>query len=158
MSEWRRALEADAGALTGLERDANLVALAHVFPPEQHPYPYDAVRERWLATLAEARVVVEVVDGPGRLDAFLAHDEHVLRHLAVHPDRWGDGLAREAVERASGRGASRLWCLADNHRARGLYAHLGWRETGATRRAVWPPHPVELELAVGSTGPVRGAA
>ena len=144
MAEWRRAGTADADALAALERDANLVALAHVFPPDRFPFPYDAVRDRWAATLAEPDVVVEVVDGDGRLDAFLAHDAATLRHLAVHPDRWGDGLAREGVERAALAGANRLWCLVDNHRARALYEHLGWRETGERRRAEWPPHPVEL--------------
>lgn len=145
MSEWRRAGPAAADFLTDLERDANLVALGHVFPPERFPFPYDDVRDRWLATLAEPGVVVEVVDGDERIDAFLAHDGVTLRHLAVHPDRWGGGLARDAVERAAAAGATRLWCLVENHRARGLYAHLGWRESGASRPAAWPPYPLELE-------------
>ena len=41
MSDWRRAGAEDAEPLTDLERDANLVALGHVFPPESHPFPYD---------------------------------------------------------------------------------------------------------------------
>ena len=147
MSEWRRAGAADAGALADLERDANLVALGHVFPPDRFPFPWDGVRDRWVGTLAEPGVVVEVVDGEGRLDAFLAHDRVTLRHLAVHPDRWGEGLAGVAVERAVAAGATRLWCLVDNHRARDVYRHLGFRETGASREAVWAPHPTEIELA-----------
>ena len=147
MSEWRRAGVDDAAALTDLERDANLVALAHVFPPERFPFPWDGVRERWAATLDEPGVVVEAVDGEGRLEAFLAHDGTTLRHLAVHPDRWGQGMAREAVERAATAGAHRLWCLVDNHRARAVYDHLGFRETGASRQAPWPPYPTEVELA-----------
>jgi len=147
MTEWRRAGPADADALADLERDANLVALAHVFPPGRYPFPWEGVRDRWAATLAEPGVVVEVADGEGRLVAFLAHDGETLRHLAVHPDRWGEGWARAGVDRAQAAGAVRLWCLVDNHRARAVYDHLGYRETGARRRAPWPPYPTELELA-----------
>jgi GNAT superfamily N-acetyltransferase len=146
MAEWRRAAAPDAAALADLERDANLVALAHVFPADRFPFPWDAVRDRWAATLDEEGVVVEVVDGEGRLDAFLAHDAVTLRHLAVHPGRWGQGLAREAVERAAAAGATRLWCLVDNTRARAVYDHLGFRATGARREAAWPPYPPEVEL------------
>ena len=73
-----------------------------------------------------------------------------LRHLAVHPDRWGTGLAREGVElavaaiRAAGR-VPVLWVLVANDRARGLYEHLGWVETGRSQPAEWPPYPTEVE-------------
>ena len=33
-----------------------------------------------------------------------------------------------------------------NHRARGLYEHLGWEPTGREQAAEWPPYPVELQL------------
>jgi hypothetical protein len=55
------------------------------------------------------------------------------------------GLARQAVARASG--VRRLWCLAENHRARGFHEHLGWRATGRNHLAEWPPYPTELEYA-----------
>jgi len=144
-----RLAEADAAtALTELERDANLIALAHVFPPDEYPYPFDDVRARWSEVLADPAITVAVVDGPGRLDAFVAYDARRLRHLAVHPDRWGSGLARAAVEFAEARmDEPRLWCLEANHRALGLYEHLGWRLTGRTQPAEFPPFPVELELA-----------
>ncbi len=146
MGEWRRAVPADAPALADLERDANLVALAHVFPPEDHPFPHDQVLARWHAVL-EDDVVVEVVDGTGRLSAYVAHDGRLLRHLAVHPLAWGGGLGAAGVTRATTAGASRLWCLTANARARALYERLGWRPTGAERVAEWPPHPHEIEYA-----------
>jgi predicted GNAT family acetyltransferase len=76
-----------------------------------------------------------------------------LWHLAVHPDHWGAGLARQGVELAVSAilGAGRtpvLWVLAANHRARGLYEHLGWEPTGRERPAEWPPYPVEMELVL----------
>ncbi|GAA1475908.1 hypothetical protein GCM10009623_03540 [Nocardioides aestuarii] len=145
--EWRAATAADAGPLADLERDANLVALAHVFPADL-PFPYDEVRQRWERTLAEPGATVEVVDGAGRLDAYVAHDGETLRHLAVHPGRWGEGLGADAVARAVARGAHRLWCLEANEQARRLYTRLGWRPSGLTGTAEWPPHPVEIEYVV----------
>ena len=145
---FRPATPEDADALTELERETNLVALAHVFPGV--PYPDDEVRERWRALLADAAVRVEVAGPPGRLDVYLAWDDERLRHLGVRPERWGRGLARRAVERAGG--VRRLWVLRDNTRARGFYEHLGWAATGRTQQAEWPPYPVELEYR---RGPLR---
>ncbi len=158
MGEWRLATAADDAALTDLERAANLLALAHVFPPEAHPFPYDGVLARWREVLALPEVAVEVVDGPGRLDAFLARDPATLRHLAVHPDRWGDGLGSEALARATGAGATRLWCLVANHRARSLYERRGWSPSGRERAAEWPPRPREIEYVRDEPIPPLGAS
>jgi GNAT superfamily N-acetyltransferase len=138
---FRPATSADLDALTELERDTNVVALAHVFPGV--PYPEDEVRQRWRTLLADPSVRVEVVGPPDRLDVYLAWDDERLRHLGVRPSRWGTGLARRAVARAVG--VRRLWVLAENHRARGLYEHLGWWPTGREQPAEWPPYPVEVE-------------
>jgi GNAT superfamily N-acetyltransferase len=140
---FRAATAADADALTALERDTNLVALAHVFPGV--PYPADDVRERWLRLLAAPTVRVEVAGPSDRLDVYLAWDDVRLRHLGVRPESWGQGLARRALERAAG--VRRLWVLADNQRARGFYVHLGWAPTGREQQAEWPPYPIELEYA-----------
>jgi len=51
---FRPATPQDADALTALERDTNLVALAHVFPGVS--YPYDEVRARWARLLADPQV------------------------------------------------------------------------------------------------------
>jgi len=161
VTAFRPATPADAEALRDLERVANLASLVHVFPPQRYPYPDQGVLDRWRQTLAEEGVRVEVVDGLAGLDALVAHDPTTLRHLAVHPDAWGSGLGRAAVERAIARiaadGAERavLWCLQANSRALGLYAHLGWQATGRIRRAAWPPHPLEGEhhLFLGRKGP-----
>jgi GNAT superfamily N-acetyltransferase len=149
---WRRAGSEDAVALTELECVANLSALAHVFDPERHPFPFDDVLARWVLVLQDPDVLVDVVDGEGGLLGCAAYDSENLRHLLVRPERWGTGLGREGVERAvahvrAAGGTPHLWCLEANHRARGLYEHLGWRPTGVTREAVWPPYPMELEYA-----------
>ena len=144
---WRPAAPGDAVALRDLERAANLVGLAHVFGGE--PFPDDGVLQRWRETLADPAVTVLMTDV-----AFTSWDTAGrLRHLAVHPDHWGTGLARQGVELAvdgirSAGLVPMLWVLAANHRARGLYDHLGWVPTGREQPAEWPPYPVELELAL----------
>lgn len=160
----RPAGPADAGALADLERDANLVALRHVFDPAQHAFPHAAVLARWRDLLGRPDVVVEVVDGPVDrsgdglgLDALVAHDATRVRHLVTRPERWGQGLGGCLLERAAGRivaGGRRplLWCLADNHRARGLYTRRGWTPTGVERDGEFPPHPRELELGLDPGG------
>ena len=142
---FRTASPADADALTALERDTNLVALAHVFPGV--PYPEAEVRARWAALLEDPRIRVEVTGPAERLDVYLAWDDERLRHLGVRPERWGQGLARAAVRRAHG--VRRLWVLGENHRARGFYEHLGWVPSGVEQQAEWPPYPVELEYRRG---------
>jgi GNAT superfamily N-acetyltransferase len=129
--------------LADLERDANLVGLAHVFG--DLPFPYDAVLTRWVLVLDDPEVVTEVVDGDQGLVALAAYDQESLRHLAVHPDWWGRGIARAGVDRAVAAGATRLWVLAANHRARRLYDSLGWAPSGITQECPWVPHPTELE-------------
>jgi GNAT superfamily N-acetyltransferase len=144
---WRSATPGDAVALRDLERAANLVGLAHVFG--DLPFPDAGVLARWEQALADAAVTVLMTGA-----AFTSWDDSGrLRHLAVHPDRWGTGLAREGVElavaaiRAAGQ-TPVLWVLVDNHRARGLYVHLGWEPTGREQPAEWPPYPTEIELSL----------
>ena len=142
---WREATSDDAVELRDLERAANLAGLAHVFPGL--PFPDDGVLARWEATLADPSVTVLMTEA-----AFTSWDDAGrLRHLAVHPDHWGAGLAREGVAlavaaiRAAGR-TPELWVLVANQRARGLYEHLGWEPTGREQPAEWPPYPREIEL------------
>lgn len=147
---WRQADEADLLDLMELERDANVAALGHVFPG---PFPEDDVLARWAIMLDSGQVRVDVVHAAGGLVAVAAYDDSSLRQLAVHPTVWGNGLARQGVQRAIaaiGAGAT-LWCLEQNYRARGLYEHLGWSVTGHQQECVWPPHPKELEYVHGST-------
>ena len=149
---FREATERDLLALTELERDANLAALGHVFPPEEYPFPFDDVLARWRLVYDDPAAVVLVRDRPddSGLAAYAAFDDAWLRHLAVHPDHWGEGLASAAIDTAlyamdqRGTTAASLWVLQENHRARRLYSYLGWRETSDEREAPWPPHPTEV--------------
>lgn len=157
---FRSADEADLLALAELERDAGGAALGHVFPPDEHPFPFDDVLARWRLVLddPDAEVIVADRTGADGLLLYAAYDPTMLRHLAVHPSAWGTGLAvavlEIVVERALARGGTTLdlWVLDENHRARRLYERLGWRPTGVSREAVWPPHPRESRLS----RPLRG--
>ncbi|MDZ5663793.1 GNAT family N-acetyltransferase [Nocardioides sp. S-58] len=142
---WRRATADDVVALRDLERAASRAGLAHVFG--DLPYPDDDVLARWALLLDDPTVVVDVVDDEDGLVVLAAHDGSTLRHLAVRPDRWGAGLARDGFARAEAAGARRLWVLADNHRARTLYESLGWRPTGESQECPWAPYPTEVEYA-----------
>lgn len=143
-------------ALRDLERTANLVALAHVFDPARHAYPDDDVLARWALVLEAEDTETWVLDDPalteaGGLAALVALDHGSLRHLAVHPDRWGSGLgamlvglALDRIRTLGGNVIPHLWCLVENHRARALYERLGWQVSDDERRAPWPPYPREI--------------
>ncbi len=149
MASFRAAKPEDAAGLRDLERAASLPALAHVFPPSRYPYPDGEVFHRWQLTLADKAVGVLVVDDSPGLACLVACDSEVIRHLAVHPACWGEGLAAAAMTHVVDRSPVRhLWCLEANHRARGFYRHLGWEPSGATRAAEWPPYPIEIELVL----------
>jgi RimJ/RimL family protein N-acetyltransferase len=174
---FREATVDDLVGLRDLEREANLVGLGHVFPPERFPFPDDAVLARWALVLDEPGVTVLVRDaddlggtgdtGGAGLALLAAYDDRQLRHLAVHPDHWGQGLASTAVARVlhemgrRGTTTAELWCLVENHRARRLYEHLGWQPTADRQEAPWPPHPTEMRytrpVAQAVLRPVGGA-
>lgn len=153
---FRAAGSGDLMALAELERDANLAGLAHVFPPERYPFPFDAILARWRLVLDDPSADVLVLDDPerDRLALFLAYDDVMIRHVAVHPDHWGAGLASAAIRTAQldmaarGTTTATLWVLTENHRARRLYEHLGWHPTEDRREAPWPPHPLEIRYSI----------
>ena len=141
-SMFRQATGSDAVALRDLEKATNLVALAHVFPPETHPYPDQLVLDRWHEVLADPAITTLVSEDDEGLTAFAAFDQTTLLHLGVRPDHWGTGLAAGAMQRVP---AARLWCLEANHRARRFYERLGWRLTGNEKPETFIPYPLLLE-------------
>jgi GNAT superfamily N-acetyltransferase len=119
--------------------------LAHVYPPDEYPFPDDAVRERWRTM--RGRVLVAERDGVAV--GVAAVEARWLNGLYVHPDDWGTGAAAllhaAAVEAiAAAHDEAKLWVLAENRRARRFYEKHGWRPNGETRVVEYPPHPLDL--------------
>jgi GNAT superfamily N-acetyltransferase len=136
----------DEGLLASIEQAANEDALAHVFAP---PYPWSAVRDRWVEVLADptVRAYVVLVDGIGV--GYLAHDVRTLRHLGVVARHRGTGLA-DAVLAAVPPAVDRLWVLEENTRARRFYERHGWRPDGRTQPCEFAPFPTEVGYTRGA--------
>jgi GNAT superfamily N-acetyltransferase len=146
-----REARADEGpALAAVQELASLAALAHIFPPEQCPYPREAVQARWAAAVAEPGMrTLIALSGEKAVGAACVADGW-LQGLYVVPERWGTGLAVELHDRALdevrslGSGSCKLWVLEDNARARRFYERRGWRENGESRVVEFPPNPLDI--------------
>jgi GNAT superfamily N-acetyltransferase len=151
-SRIRRARPDESKLLTRLERAASEEALAHIFPPNQHPYPTSTVARRWRQVLSDRLMhtyLLEVRDGPV---GYVAFDGDTVRHLGVVSDHQRRGYGSALLEfacmeiYAGGVREAFSWVLADDQVARAFYRTRGWTETGARRNSVYPPHPESLQL------------
>ncbi|HEY5821192.1 MAG TPA: GNAT family N-acetyltransferase [Propionibacteriaceae bacterium] len=148
----RRARPDEGRLLTRLERAASEDGLAHIFPPEQFPYPVTAVTRRWRKLLHDrsTRVyVLELTDSPV---GFVAFDSATVLHLGVLPHHGRRGYGSALLEFASrevfdgGAGHASLWVLTDNDAARHFYRSHGWQDTDDRRECPYPPKPEERRL------------
>jgi GNAT superfamily N-acetyltransferase len=149
-----RAARPDEGdALADIQRRASVVGLAHIFPPEQYPYPIDEIRRRWRDALAGGRSALVYEDAGEMVGVALTGPEW-LDGLYVVPERWGSGIAVElhdealGVVRAEGFEQCHLWVLEDNRRARRFYERLGWRLNERTRVVPYPPNPLDVSYTI----------
>lgn len=146
-----RATRADAETLAGLEQQSSEAALAHVFPPAEHPYPVDDVTVRWAERLADRTVRVRIAEIDGEPVGYLAYRAEVILHLGVIPDRQRRGHGRALMDYAA-RDIRRehdeigLWVLRDNETARDFYREYGFVDTDQERLCEYPPQPVEIKL------------
>jgi hypothetical protein len=127
-----------------IQKAASLAALAHVFPPEEFPYPDDAVRARWQ-------------EFPGRV--FVAERDGVPAGWAV-TSPWGAGVAicaRDATagmalvaSATSGPGSSTLVVPNANTDAADALGHWGFSPTAAgARMRLGPPVAWQPEMQFG---------
>jgi GNAT superfamily N-acetyltransferase len=149
-----RAARPDEGdALADIQRRASVAGLAHIFPPEQYPYPIDQIRERWRDALAEGKSVLVYEDQGEAVGVALTGPEW-LDGLYVVPERWGRGVAvalhDAALEdlRRDGFERCHLWVLEGNSRARRFYERLGWRLNEWTRVVPYPPNPIDVSYTI----------
>lgn len=158
----RLATLSDLPALLEVQETGAVLALAHIFPQDIHPFPRARVRSRWAAEIADPEIDVYVIeDRSGRIVGFAALRDDELLHFGTAVQTWGTGLATAAHDRlvdrlaATGVAVARLRVLEENHRARRFYEKLGWRRTDRVSRTSSPPHPVlvEYELDLADRGP-----
>jgi len=148
----RRARPDESRLLTRLERAASERALAHVFPPEQHPYPVTAVAKRWRHLLGNRLMHAYLLEVHHNAAGYVAFDADTVHHLGVVPDHTRRGYGSALLEfacleiYAGGAREAFCWVLVDNHVARAFYRTLGWIETGERRKSEFPPHPLALQM------------
>jgi putative acetyltransferase len=146
----------DLDALLPLQREGSVAALSHVFPQDEHPFPTEEVRRRWVAELADARTACLAAVRSGELVGFAATRADELFHFGTAVSTWGSGVAGvvhdEVVGRLREQGHRRVWLRVfdENHRAIRFYQRRGWRRTDEVSWSLFPPHPVlrrfELDL------------
>lgn len=149
----RRARPGESKLLTRLERAASEDALAHIFPPQEYPYPVNAIAQRWRQLLSNRLThtyVLEVRESPV---GYVAFDAETVHHLGVAPDHTRRGYGSTLLEfacmeiYAGGAREAFCWVLTNNHTARAFYRALGWNETGERTKSEFPPHPQSIQLA-----------
>ena len=135
---------AEAETLFRLQKEASLVALRHVFPPERYPYPDDEIRQRW----RDFPGSVLLAEREGEPLGVAGFEGCWLHGLYVVPAEWGSGVAGllhdAVVEVLADCPELHLWVLTANARARHFYERRGWRLDGTTRVVPFPPHPVDV--------------
>jgi tRNA dimethylallyltransferase len=140
----------EARELFRIQREASLAGLGHIYPPDRHSFPDDAIRARWQEALEGDRTSVIVAEGAGKILGFAAWTDGWLDGLYVVPAAWGNGVAARLHDEAlrgiaaAGVSTARLWVLEDNTRARRFYERRGWRPDGTDRVVPFPPHPLDL--------------
>jgi RimJ/RimL family protein N-acetyltransferase len=152
----RAARLGDLPALLDVQQGGAVLALGHIFPQDQHPFPRAELQSRWAAEIADPAVDVLVIEPDGgRIAGFAAVRGNELLHFGTAVETWGSGLAAAAhdqlVARFSGDRAV-LRVFEENRRARRFYEKLGWRCTGHTTRTSFPPFPVLIGYELSLTG------
>ncbi len=143
----------DAETLLAVQRDACLVAFAHIFPPEDYPFPDEGVLANWRMVLAEPETEVYIAEAEGVPVGSVSLGAGFLSTLYVVPSHQGAGvggalhdLALERL-RAQGNEVAKLWTLEENWNARRYYEKRGWELTDETRVVPFPPNPLDVQYA-----------
>jgi ribosomal protein S18 acetylase RimI-like enzyme len=149
----RRARPDEHILITRMERATSEAALAHIFPPDEYPYPGAEVATRWHRLLRDRLVWVHILELDDVPVGYVAFSVDTVHHLGVVPQHLRRGYGSALLEFASlemfdrGVPEARLWVLVDNHVARAFYRSHGWQETEQRRESEFPPHPPALQMA-----------
>jgi ribosomal protein S18 acetylase RimI-like enzyme len=134
----RRASTKDYRSAARVQLRAVLDGYRHIFPPELPRPTAAALEAEWEIILRRDDLVVLVAaisrnEVIGTIVVSIDGSMGRVSRLHVDPAFWsrgaGQSLLQSAVEylRAQGCKSAVLWVLRENHRARHLYDHLGWR-------------------------------
>jgi GNAT superfamily N-acetyltransferase len=143
----------EAETLLAVQRDACVGAFAHIFPPEQYPFPNEDVLQAWRDALADQAAEVYIAEAGGEAIGSVSVGDGFLRTLYVVPAHQGSGVGSAlhdlALERLREQGAhvAKLWTLEENWNARRYYEKRGWRLTAETRVVPFPPEPIDVQYA-----------
>jgi GNAT superfamily N-acetyltransferase len=149
----RPARSDEAETLLSVQRDACLVAFAHIFPPEKYAFPDDDVLANWRNALAELGTEVYIAEVDRTPVGSVSLGDGFLSTLYVVPSHQGTGVGSAlhdfALERlrAHGNDVARLWTLEENWSARRYYEKRGWTLTEETRVVPFPPEPIDVQYA-----------
>lgn len=141
----------DLPALVDLQEAGAVLALAHIFPQDEYPFPKELVLSRWAEETADPGIEVYLIEQDQQIAGFAAIRGAEFLHFGTAVQTWGSGLAKSAhdqvIKRIAGTGATvaRLRVFTENHRARRFYEKQGWHSTGQLTRTSFPPHPVLVE-------------
>ena len=148
----RRARFDESRLLTQLERGASEAALAHLFPPEQHPYPTAEFQRRWRRLLRDGRTHVHILQLKDEPVGYVAFGGGWVQHVGVPAEHTRQGYGSALLEFASlelfstADPEASLWVLTGNAAARAFYRAHGWTETDDRRRSEYPPHPESVRM------------
>jgi GNAT superfamily N-acetyltransferase len=147
----REARPDEAETLLAIQRDACLVAFAHIFPPEKYSFPDQDVLANWRAALLGQETEVYIAEDEGVPVGSVSLGNGFLSTLYVVPSRQGTGVGSSlhdlALERlrAHGNDVAKLWTLEENWNARRYYEKRGWMLTEETRVVPFPPQPLDVQ-------------
>lgn len=141
----------EAEVLLRIQREAAVSAFSHVFPQDRYPFPDTAIRDGWLAALADPQIQVFIAEIDTEAVGSVSIGHGFLRTLYVLPEHWRSGIGSALHDYGLGQlrsmrfAEARLWTLAENTAARRFYEKRGWTETGDTRIVPYPPNPLDVE-------------
>jgi GNAT superfamily N-acetyltransferase len=146
---------ADLPGLMPLQERGAVAGLGGVFPQETHPFPREAIRDRWRDELGDPHVAAYVATAgvAGNLVAFAARRGDELLDFGTALETWGSGLAawlHDALVATYPPEVDllRLRVFAANGRARRFYEKLGWQPTGRETTSTFAPYPVLVEYTL----------
>lgn len=147
MSVLRAMAVADVPAVVAVQGPGAILGLSEVFPQDLHPFPREAIAERWRREISLPGTDCFVILRQDAVAGFAARRGDEFLHFGVAVEHWGTGLAHAAHDevlehlRHQGVTRARLRVFTDNGRGRRFYEKHGWEPTGERSRSSFAPCP-----------------